>query len=179
MARWRLQQPHYLNVLVDGKPAEWEYKEVDRTTGKSGRKVYPVPLLLDPREPGDYNYPGEIIVAQGKNPNPKDIIFFGPPTPDMEPLDDEAQALTDKEAPKWNHPIDDLPAGGGYAGTLLSGLEKQLAALVANMPAQPAAPVSVAGVSTEDFAKLQEQVATLMARNAELEANAPTKRRSA
>lgn len=167
MARWRLQQPHYLNV----PGTEWEYKEVDKNTGKQGRKVYTVPALLDPKEPSDHNYPGEIIVAyEGRAASPKDIIFIGEPTPDMEPVDDEAEKISAALAPKWNHPIDSLSNEGGYAGTLLANFEAQIAKLMAAMPAAPAAPVSAGQVSAEDFKKLQEQVAALVAQNAELKA---------
>lgn len=172
MARWRLTQPHYLNVLIDGEPAQWEYKEVNRTSGKAARKVYNVPMLLDPREPSDHNHPGEIIVAQGKNQNPKDIIFMGEPTPDMEPLDDDAQAITDKYKGKWSHPIESLPADG-YAGAMFVDFQRQIAELLARVPtAAAASPVSAAGVDPADFAKLQEQVAELMAQNQELKAAA-------
>lgn len=163
MARWRLTQPHYLNV----PGTEWEYKEVDRTTGKQGRKVYPVPLLLSPNEPSDQNYPGEIIVAQGKSASPKDIIFLGEPTPDMEPLDDEAEKISAACAPKWSHPIESLP--GSFSASLISNFEKQIASAFANNPTAIASPVSAGSVSSNDFAKLQAQVAELMARNSELE----------
>lgn len=171
MARWRLMQPHYLNV----PGTEWEYKEVDRTSGKQGRKVYVVPLHLHPENPSDHNYPGEIIVGQGKTASPKDIIFIGEPTPDMEPLDDEAQKITDACKPKWQHPIESLP--GNYSASLISNLEKQIAQAIAGQP--KVENVSAKGVSVDDFAKLQEQVAALMARNAELEAAQPAGRRRA
>src|ERR1700690_2128608 len=101
MARWRLAGPHYLNV----EGSTWEYKEVDRTTGKQKRTLFPVPQLLDPDNPGDWNHvrgkdDGEIIVADGRGEvNAKDIIFSGEPTPDMVPLDDDAKAITAKMAP--------------------------------------------------------------------------------
>lgn len=166
-------QPHYLNV----PGTEWEYKEVDRSTGKQGRKVYSVPMYLNPNEPSDYNHPGEIIVAQGKNPNPKDIIFVGEPTPDMEPLDDEAQKITDQCKPKWLHPIDTLPGNGDYSASLLSKLERQLDAASKNQPTQQTV---VKGIDPEDFKKVQEQLAQLMARNLELEEKAakPERRRA-
>lgn len=103
MARWRLTAAHYLKV----PGTEWEYKEVDMTSGRQARKVFPVPLHLDPNNPSDCNYPGDIIVKQGKG-EPRDIIFEGPPTPDMEPLDDEAEAISAKWREKWSHPIEDL-----------------------------------------------------------------------
>ena len=78
MARWRLMNAHYLNV----SGTEWEHKETDRSTGKQARKVFPVPMLLNPEDPADHNYPGEIIVAhEGKTAQRRDIIFVGQPSP--------------------------------------------------------------------------------------------------
>lgn len=169
MARWRLLNAHYLNVPDN----EWEYKETNRDTGRQVRKVFPVPRLLDTNDQSDYNYPGEIIVTDGKSHTErKDIIFFGPPTPDMEPLDDEAQAISDAERHKWIHPIESLP-GQGYGETLLADLQRQLSAAAA---LQPTPAVSVKGVDPADFAKLQEQVAALLAQNLELKAQVPERR---
>src|SRR6266705_2613092 len=106
MARWRLLTGHYLNV----EGTEWEYKETDRNTGKQARKVFAVPLFMDPNDPSDHNYPGEIIVANiADRAFARDIIFLGDPTPDMEPLDAEAEAISESLAPKWTHPIESLP----------------------------------------------------------------------
>lgn len=117
--RWRLNSAHYLNVqqLPDGTKVEWEHKETARETGRTVRKLFPVPMLLDPRDPADFNHPGEIIVAaeatDGARNDPRDYIFDGRPTPEMEPLNEAAQALTDASRAKWDHPIDSLPANGG------------------------------------------------------------------
>ena len=126
MARWRLVGPHYLNV----EGSTWEYKEVDRTTGKQKRTLFPVPQLLDPDNPGDWNYvygkdSGEIIVADKAGDYPKDIIFAGEPTPDMVPLDDEAKAISAKMAPKWKHPIESL--SGTYAEAMMKDLTAEVA----------------------------------------------------
>lgn len=165
MARWKLTTPHYLNV----PGTEWEYKETDRSTGKQGRKVFEVPLLLHPDDPTQQNRDGEVIVCYEGKGSARDHVFVGPPTPDMEPLDDEAQAISDRERHKWRHPIEgEFTGDGGYARGMLADFEKQIADLQAGIAAKPAAPVSAGGVSAEDFAKLQEQVASLMAANAEL-----------
>ncbi len=126
MARWRLAAPHYLNV----PDTFWEYKEVDRTTGKQKRVQFPVPALLDPSQPGDWNYrhnadEGEIIVCQPGKGLPKDIEFEGEPTPDMVPMDDEAQVISASFAKKWKHPIESLP--GTYADSLLNTLQEEVA----------------------------------------------------
>src|SRR5580704_3501087 len=110
--RWRLTNPHYLKVfaLPDGTRCEWEHKETSRETGRSVRKLYPVPILLNPSDPADCNYPGEIIVAhEGDHNLTQDIIFEGPPTQEMEPLNDAAQAISDSMRDRWLHPIDTLP----------------------------------------------------------------------
>jgi len=126
MARWRLAAPHYLKV----EGTTWEYKEVDRQTGKNKRTLFPVPLLLDPDQPSDWNYvygkdSGEIIVANKESvDHPKDIIFQGEPTPDMVPLDDEAKAISAKLAAKWKHPIETL--SGSYADEMMKDLSAQM-----------------------------------------------------
>lgn len=110
--RWRLMTPHYLNV----PGTEWEHNESDRTTGKAVRKLYKVPAMLDPRNPNDCNRDGDCIVAHavdGASNVRTDIIFLGDPTPDMEPENDEAQAISDSLKAKWAHPIDTLPVNGG------------------------------------------------------------------
>ena len=98
MARWKLNSKHYLPV----PGTEFDYKETDDDTGKQARKVFPVPLFLDPDSPSDRNYPGEIIVAHADGAyQRKDIIFTGPPTPEMEPLDEEAEAITEAMRVGW------------------------------------------------------------------------------
>lgn len=107
MARWRLTAPHYLKV----PGTEYEYKETDQTTGRQGRKVFQVPLWLHPDDPGSQNYPGEVIVTNKEDRAfPRDYLFVGPPTPDMEPLDDEAEKLSDSMRERWTHPIESLPS---------------------------------------------------------------------
>lgn len=170
MARWRLINAHYLNV----PGTEWEYKEQDRTTGKQARKVFAVPTFLNPQDGADCNYPGEIVVCHEGKGQLKDITFIGEPTPEMEPMDEEAEAISKSCSHKWVHPIESLP-GQGYSQSLLSSLE---AAVAAAMAGQPKAPPANASVDPAEFAALKEQMAILMARNAELEAPAKTARRA-
>ena len=67
MARWKLMTPHYLNVEGES----WEYTENDRQTGRPKRVQFPVPRLLDIRDPSCWtnrwgnkdNEDGEIIVC--------------------------------------------------------------------------------------------------------------------
>jgi hypothetical protein len=130
--RWRLTQPHYLNV----PGTEWEYKETSRDSGKTGRKIFEVPQYLNPNDPADHNYPGEIIVSHGLDRQfPKDIVFVGKPTGDMEPLNEEADKISEEESKNWQHPVDTLPAQGNYSQSLLVGLEAMLSkAMEANPP---------------------------------------------
>lgn len=159
MARWRLVNAHYLNV----PGTEWEYKEQDRTSGKQARKVFAVPAFLDPRDAADHNYPGEIVVCHEGKGQGRDITFLGEPTPEMEPMDDEAEAISKSCSHKWVHPIESLP-GQGYSQSLLSSLEAMLAAKVAGEPKA----VANQSVDPNEFAAMKEQLATLMAQNAEL-----------
>ena len=113
MARWKLTAKHYIHVQRNGEPTQWEWKETSRDTGRVNRKLYTVPMYLDPDSPSDQNYPGEIIVARQKGSQSKDLIVADDfiPTHDMEPLDDEAEALSAKLTGKGD-PFADLPAQG-------------------------------------------------------------------
>lgn len=107
--RWRLTSAHYLNVptLPDGTRVEWEHKETNMMNGRSVRKLHSVPMLLNPNDAADHNYPGEIIVThliEGARIPSQDYIFTGDPTPEMEPLNDEAQEITDRLRAKWDAP---------------------------------------------------------------------------
>ena len=159
MARWRLITPHYLRV----PGTEWEYKEASHT-GKQVRKVFQVPLYLNPRDPADCNYPDEIIVAHANGKEQvKDIIFEGDPTPDMTPLDDEAKAISAEWEKQWKHPIEDVDTEGGYARRVENTIMEDLRALRAQ--AQPSTPV---GPSQEAFDMLKGQVSELMKMNTTL-----------
>lgn len=111
MARWRLRGPHYLHIVDpdSGDRTKWQYEEQSRETGKMARKQFIVPYLLDPRD----SRSGEMYVCWEDKGDRGDITFFGDPTPDMEPMDDEAEAVTASMEEEWAHPIDSLPANGG------------------------------------------------------------------
>src|ERR1700744_2889293 len=112
MARWRLKGKHYLNI----EGVDWEYKETLQN-GKQKRMTLKVPMYLDPEDGSEHNYPGEIIVAYGDMKHQKlDLIFTGPPTPDMEPIDDEAEEISASHSSNWIHPIDSLE--GTYADAI-------------------------------------------------------------
>lgn len=173
MARWRLTQSHYLNLVNQDEICSWEYKETDRTTGRTNRKIYKVPCLLDPGDRTYHNYPDDIIVAHEGTKFGKDYVFSGEPTPDMEPLDDEAQAISDACRHKWVHPIESLP-GQSYADARMNEWMKDLTQLMTQAGGVGSA-VPAAAISATDFAALQKQVADLTALLAAKEA-APARR---
>lgn len=151
MARWRLVQAHYLNGRPpDLESVEWEYKETDRMTGREKRKRFIVPYYADA---------DSIVCYEGKG-QPTDIIFSGDPTPDMDPLDDEARAISAKYKDRWINPIEAFDVDrGSYSQNLLENLERQVAELSANTPR----PVADSGVSKAEFDALKEQIAILTA----------------
>jgi hypothetical protein len=112
MARWKIAIPMYLNCIGDAATV-WEYKEVDRSTGRERRKTLPVPRLLNPEDPADWtwvdpasnrdNKNGEIIVCHEGKGKDRDIAFIGDPTPDMIPVDDEAKAISNGFADHWRY----------------------------------------------------------------------------
>lgn len=164
--RWKLLSEHYL-LLAD--PAKWEYKELDRATGKNVRKTWDVPTLLNPYDPGDWNHKngdeGEIIVTNGLDPeNGRDIIFKGDPTPDMLPLNAEAEAISAKFAQRWKHPIDSLP--GNFSESLLTDLQRQ----VAEVQSKPTSSAPVEGMT-----ELLTAMSQMMKQNQELLAALVTK----
>jgi hypothetical protein len=107
MARWKLMIAHYL----DTRDTQWEYKEVSQATGREVRKQITVPRYLDINDPGDWTNKwgnrdtaqGEIIVCYEGKGEKGDITFYGDPTPDMVPQDDEARAISGTFASKWEY----------------------------------------------------------------------------
>jgi len=154
MARWRLTAPHYL--VVPG--TYYEHKEVDRETGRQATKRFDVPRLVNPSDPSDCNRDGDCIVAHaGSEEGRYDIVFEGSPTPEMEPLDAEAEKLTAEFQLKWQHPVDSLPANGGAdAGTFMQELKAIMAGL------QPSTPLPQ-GPSAEEYEALKARLAALEA----------------
>lgn len=168
--RWRLTNPHYLRVaeLPDGTRIEWEHKETSRESGRTVRKLYSVPMLLDPKDPSDHNYPGEIIVTRevdGAHLMARDIVFFGDPTPEMEPLNEAAEAISSGLRSKWEHPIETLPTNGGmdpgeraYMENMMSEFAKQIG---------QALPKANIAVPEDETTALKERLARLEALIAE------------
>ncbi len=164
MARWKLTEAHYLNGHPpDLDETEWEYKEIDRLSGREKRKRFKVPFYFE--EGVNVCYPdqgqdGDFVIDA-------DTI----PTAAMTPLDAEAKRISKDHEHEWIHPIDSLP-GQGLSDAILTSLEKQIAALATKMPSPPV-PAAMAGVSKEEFEEVKAQLAKLMARNAELEVAKP------
>jgi hypothetical protein len=124
MARWLLTQPHYLKVT----DTFWEQTETDRVTGRQKKKKYPVPMHLDPRCAQDWNNKpgassghisrggnswdeGFITVCHEGKGESHDYVFTGDPTPDMEPIDEEAQAIS--ATFQWHDPTRFFQPGEG------------------------------------------------------------------
>ncbi len=171
MARWRLTQPHYLNTIP---PTKWRYEETDRDTGERNVVEFDVCRLLDPNNPRDCRSQGDcVVVDKPEFATRGDWTFVGEPTPDMEPLDEAAERITESFRHKWQAPMSEgaFPAQGGFGGALLAQFEKQLTEAFAK--SGPIAPMSTQGVPLDQFQALQEQVAKLMAQNAELQAQKP------
>ena len=135
MARWKLMQPHYL--VVDGE--EWEYKETDRRTGKEKKVRIPVPKLLDPRDPSHWtkrwgfkdNQEGEIIVCMPGKGEADDEVFHGDPTPDMIPVDEEAEKISASFSGRWAYKPD--VASMDYSQSLVDKFQTEMAELKAKV----------------------------------------------
>lgn len=163
MARWKLTEPHYLNV----PGTKWEMTLTDRATGRPKRQTFDVPLFLHPDSPGDWNYQGnrnddgEIIVCHEGKGLPKDIIFLGNPTPGMLPLDDEARAITAGFSKIWEptQGTDDQSQTNSYSQKLLLGLIDQMSAAQVSATAAPMAP---------GFEKLMETMMAMMAQQTQI-----------
>ncbi len=168
MARWRLLEAHYLNV----PGTEWEYKESDRETGRQARRVFPVPLYLNPDIATDQNDKenGWVIVSHKfDKAHPRDYVFVGPPTPNMEPIDDEAAAISQGYVDRgdWKHPIESLNMT--YSQSVLSEFEQKLASLLSGRADVTLPNVATTGVSQKQFEELQTTMKQLMEQNASLQ----------
>lgn len=132
MARWKLTEKHYLNV----PGTKWEYTSTDRNTGRPVKKSYPVPLYLDPEDKDAWNYRGEgmfedgyIIVCHEGKGEVRDIVFVGPPTPGMLPLDAEAKEISSKFTWTPTQGLDEESQFNSHQNKLLMGMIDQMANL--------------------------------------------------
>lgn len=142
MARWKLNAPHYLNVEHN----KWEYIEVDRKTGRPRRTQFDVPMQLDPADPTcwtEYTLDqrgqredGVIIVTHKRDDNfPNDIVFFGDPTPEMAPIDEEAKAISKSLEAKWKRPAESEP--GSYQAGMIKDLQESFQKVIDSQTKQP------------------------------------------
>lgn len=162
MARWKLTEPHYLNV----PGTKWELTTTDRSTGRPARKVFAVPRYLHPEDPTEWNYrdnfgDGEIIVCHEGKGLPNDIIFLGDPTPGMLPLDEEAEAITKTFSAKWTPTAgtDEQSQNDSFQAKLLNGLIDSMSTAQATAAQLPVAP----GIE-----KLLEAMTAMMQQNQQM-----------
>ena len=153
MARWRLDEDHYINAMEYGQATEWEYTETDRVSGRPNRKRFKVPLYIDK---------GRIVCHEGSEQEQTDIIFEGEPTPGMVPIDAEAKKLSAELQKKWVDPMGaEVFPSNGFSDRLLYSLEQSISKL-------GAVPAATSGVSKEQFDQMQKQMIELMDQNAKL-----------
>ena len=159
MARWKLMTPHYLNV--EGE--EWEYQETDRNTGRPKRVKFPVPRLLDIRDPQCWtnqwgnkdNADGEIIVCHKGKGEPNDVVFFGNPTPDMFPVDDEAKEISASFEHLWKAKPEQM--AGDFSQSLIDKFQSEMAVATAKQSEIPGMADLIANIG-----KLAESTQTVL-----------------
>lgn len=182
MARWRLRTSHYLNVVESW---QWEYKQVNRKTGREDRLRMQVPRFLDIKDPADWTMKPEgksvaqggsfdevdgiIIVCHKDKGEPGDVEFIGDPTPEMDPLDDEARAISAGFADLWRYKPEGMD-GISHSQSLIERFDTEMASLreKAQVPQQLVVP------GLEDLVK---QLVTLSANQAAMleKLNKPTR----
>lgn len=161
--RWKLISSHYLKV----QGVVWEQIEVDPMTGKQVRKRYDVPMQLDIEDPTLWNddiirnprgeiLGGSIVVAHATGEHKAtDYIFTGNPTPDMFPLDSEAEALSAKFEEYWNaKPNEEI----SYERRLIEEFGRQRAEMEAKSST----------VKVEGLSEILQSMNQMMKQNAEL-----------
>lgn len=156
MAIWKLRAAHYLNV----PGTRYIRSEIDGETGEAIQHIFEVPRLLDPEDTRVHTPrgSGQILVANaaGKKANPSAWLFIGQPGPDMDPMDEEAEAISAKYRATWINPMDSLPEvdqGVAMAAAIGKALAEQLAGLA--IGAKPAA------AGSAEFDALQARIKEL------------------
>jgi len=146
-ARFLLTGKQYADV-----GEEWEQVET-MPSGKQVRKRYKVHTLLDPDDSSQYNYPNQIIVALGADPQyPADLILRSAVNSEMQPLNAEAVKVFDRVANEAAAKQAQLPMGEAAFPT----------AFVARAEGDPLADIK------RQLAELTGMVSTLQGENAEL-----------
>lgn len=154
--RWELNEPHYLF----GTNAKYMKEEINMDSKKLARHFYDVP---------EYHDSGT-IVYQGRPLLGTDIPFTGEPTPAMTPLDDEAQALSDKLRPKWISPIDNAALKAELAPETLLMMQAFAKEIGVQIAAGQNTPVPEGSISRAEFAEMQKQLSALQTEKAQQEA---------
>lgn len=162
MARWKCLVGHYLYGHMPGdEKNEWMREETNRDTGRVARKFMKVPVYIDPKDPSCCNRDGDCIVCHEGRGLPSDIVFEGNPTPDMQPIDDEAKALSDKFAGDYTK-MENVE--GGKANDVLSRLESVLADTMKSAVSTKNVPNDVLEAMNKRLEELAKQNAELIAR---------------
>lgn len=161
--QWRLRSPHYLNV----PGTTYEQVEVSRETGKQARKSFTVPRLLNPEDPNDCNRDGECVVyhaVDGARAPRFGHEFVGDPTPEMEPLNGEAEAIQATFEEKWSKPFTEFNLADRTEG-YFDDLTRAIEAAINKGGGRVAEPNQVV-VSRDEFETLKRQLAELQAKAA-------------
>ena len=161
MARWKLTSPHYINLT---QTAQWEYIEDGYGKGPIRRR-FDVPTYLDPADPKSWTktwgpnglQEGEIILCLPNRGLPGDLEFNGDPTPQMVPMDAEAEEITATFTNRWRYKPD--IEAEGYNQSLVNKISEDARA-------------AEAAAKTVQVEGLSELVAAI----AQLVAQSPSKR---
>jgi hypothetical protein len=154
MARFRLTDKHYINILG----CDWEEKQELQTKVRGRNRLHKrshaVPMYLDPKDMADHNYPGEIVIATEEDRRYPDDYIVGPGfivTADMSAIDDEGEEMITewKRTYTGAYPIETLE--GTMGDTILAKLSRQLDALSGGNPTGPST------VSAGEVAKLRSE----------------------
>jgi hypothetical protein len=108
---------------------------------------------------------GEIVVCHEGKGEKRDIVFYGDPTPDMSPLDDEARAISASFEDKWRYKPD--TAEVSYSQSMIDSFKHEQEE-IASRPQQ----VEIAGLQ-----ELVAMMGQMMVANQELVKTALNQRR--
>lgn len=165
--RWKLMTSHYL--MTEGWT--WEYSETDRKTGRPKRKSFEVPRYIDILDPGDWtnrwgskdNEDGECVVCHKGKGLDTDIVFFGDPTPDMVPQDDEARELSASFEEHWRYKPESAEVS--HSQSMIDNLQLQMAEVQAKpQQVEIAGLADLVAVMVESQKQQAEMMKTLAAR---------------
>lgn len=150
MARWRLNEKAYLRV----PGTEYDYKETNEETGAVNRVVFSVPRFLDPADPRQARSPEGLVCAHVGGQKKGDWIFEGPPIMGMEPLDEEAEAITAEMQEAW---------GNQFVGGDLDSSQELVRMMADTLSSFKATSAPASPAPATEIIALQKQVAELTA----------------